>query len=78
MAEWRGQAQNVARLIENVIPESARFNAIAQDTLPNELKLMGWSCELKPQQLQMICPLIGQTSPQEWAELYPVRVLNRI
>lgn len=78
VTEWAGQAKNVALLLENVVPERARLNAIAEDILPNELKLMGWSCELKTQHLQMICPLKIGNSPQEWAERHPVRILNRI
>lgn len=78
VAEWTGAAANVAALLEQVLPVTARLNAQLGDELIEILVERGWHCALEPAQLQMIAPLTNEKSPDEWARLHTPRVLHRI
>lgn len=78
VAEWSGKAEAVAQLMEQVLPERARLNALAQDGLPDVLRQRGWHCSLARSQLQMVLALDTEHSPQQLARLWTPRMLQRI
>lgn len=78
VAEWSGETADVIRVLEQVLPERARLNALVDDELPAVLRQRGWDCTLVDSQLQMILPLASQESPQQLARLHTPRILRRI
>ena len=78
VAEWSGQTEMVAQIMEEVLPERARLNALAQDDLPDVLRQRGWRCSLARSQLQMVLALDRERNPQQLARLWTPRMLQRI
>lgn len=78
IAEWTGAADEVASLLEQVLPEAARFNGQLGDDLITTLNMRGWHCMLTETKLQMICPITEDKSPVEWALQRTPRILHRI
>ena len=78
VAEWTGSNQDVAQLMEHVLSDRSRLNALDEDELPEVLRQRGWRCALTDSQLQMVRPLSDEQSPQQWAKLHTPRVLERI
>lgn len=78
VAEWTGPSEAVAELMEQVLPPQVRINTLKGDDLPAVLTERGWRCNLTESRLQMVLPLLGERTPQEWADQQSPRVLHRI
>lgn len=78
VADWTGTSEAVALLMEQVLPQHTRLNALEGDELPAILQQRGWRCELSESRLQMVLPLSGDRTPLQWATECTPRMLHRI
>ena len=59
VAEWTGEPEALLPLLASALPETFRLNALSGDALVAAMIEAGWSVDLKPTRLQMVCPLGG-------------------